>query len=613
MNVSFTLDINSTAGALPNFQPENLNALKRKTISVAQANLRLGHLEETEPLTPRREKEREKLYELVDMTDGRLIDNPVFRVQWATGQFYNVQLLDNSQKSGSDLLLIDTKERFKNCNHQLSIMTTAMVRADSSRSILVNLVRPKPEMEWYKSGTLAQVQEILKSDFTDALCHTYLADLNLLLTARTLHKNAEIFQNILNLHSTCTELYEDNLVANRNLEITLLTQAEETRRFAIELRDLILINGGSQFNNYSEDFERQANAIITAQKKQSLGLYTSIEQTYDAFLKKIDSLNKEIGESSTKITGKQGTFLDMMNKYNFIMSDKDAIEKELNQLAEKFQKWEEAKHKEDQSRKTETYTEDEVYTTNVPRQVSRTVSEPTTTSYFWGLFSSTGTTTRTTYQTEWVSEKRTIQVQKTKMTQEDHGSATLREEYRQLKAKFDQNDAKLQAQKIELKELIRKNSPGYTENELEQAAQSLAAALTALQMLKTAIQKKQNQIKQQIISINHSLGKRDQNTKLIGSFLNSINELQDLQNHILSAHAIWIQSHRQCSAIQSIQFQKSIYLTSVIRDLQENSNEGCKTIEAEIAHIQNIALSSPENPIVKKFPSYQQLIDAYED
>jgi hypothetical protein len=623
-------DTQSRIGELSAFKVDDPDSFIRKTISIAQAKLRLNYLDRAEdncsPLSPKSVREQ---IELGEFFSSRVTD--AFNVKInrrAPSLHYTIQLKEDPLKT------------FKDCDRHLQTMTKALISAASSRNILMTYVT-QPDvpdgdgMEWYRATTFAQMETVMNSDFLDALKHTYIANLSLLRSARYLHKNTEIFTNILELHSGSYRLYDDQVECGRTCEMSILDHSELTRGNATRLRDTIL-TCGPRLDVAPADFVSNVDVIMRDEAQQALILYSSLHKSFDHFLEKIQNLGRNIKCSIEKIAEKQTTFLNLANDFDTIIGKKLELEAEERKILQKLAAAEDARNKEINSRRTETSYTPVTQTIAVP--VSYVVSVPVTysleipysytKSWFWGLFKSTyyGTRTETRVttrsetrtamrsetRTAMRSETRTTLVADTRMIQDDYGSAKLQAEYEELKRLMTQNSDRLQEQQTKLRLSLKEHAQGYTEEELREGASSLAAALVAVYSLEQAIMIKKTQVEEQMNLIEYKLALEapsNPNEQEIKTSADAIFQLCLLRDKILSSHAIWIQSHRQLAAIQSIHKAEAEIRLLLSDDITQGTHIMANKIDTEIGLIRETPdINAPNHPIGNKFLTVKELL-----
>jgi len=558
----------ATSSSSPSISGINLEdpaTFMRKTLTPDQANDRLGILEkaqetlqaQSQNLTPRSLREKQELEGVFGADESTLGQERVTRKEPA--QYYTIQF-SSQWISPPALTLISPQQRliekFNRANTRITALNT-YVSDGSQTGILNAVVNPGQEMTWYQEAYNLQTEAIFKTDFLDALRYSYAANLNLLSAAALLSREVGVYRELLDLHGMSTSTYEDQVFLNRNCEMTILENARKTQRSLLELRDL-LIDCGPRLSVESADFLERCNGIVEAEEKRTIALCKSINTANTEFLAKLESLKSGIDKCLKKIDTTQSEITLIIKKFEAVLKEKEELSVRKTEIQSKYEDFQKAKEKEHTSRKVEVK-----------------------------------------HHKVWVFEWSTSNV-----VEADFGSSNLYLNYLKITQDSEAIENKLRTLETELEGKIQQHGTACNQNDLNQAAGSLAAALSAVKQLENAVQIKKQKTETQINQIQARLTNKE---LAIQTIPQAVNFLGDLNDKILGAHTLWVQSHKQVGAIQVIRSEEQGLMLCLTQALQEGTEAGVVAIRAALAPFKGI--QGGNNPLISRMPSEIQLLE----
>ncbi len=539
--------------------PINLNdsaSLLRKRLTPDQADQRLRILEvqqeallrEGSDLSPRSTRE---LRELAELASEDSVKYSVTITRQDPSQFYHVEFNTHPQ--------VAAIRAFNRIGPMINSMTQHIGQVSELR-ILEALVAPKEEMKWYQAETLCQMHAILKTDFLDGLKYAYMAGLNLLQAARCLYKDPKVYQQITKVHAKAFDLYEDQIQFNRSCEMNILEHSQVSQKELENMRDLVL-RSGEKLDTPPEDFLPLCNAVIERESRHAAQLYLAIEASATTFLGKLAPLSLEIDTCIQAISQSSLEVASLIKLFDEALKKKQALGEKEQAIQRKFESYQETKAKEFASRQ----------------------AEKTGGGFMMVSWSST------------------------EIVEADLGSKDLFAEYQELGRESKVLATELKKLEGQLATQLQAHASQYaTAEELNQGAQSLSAAFSAVKQLENAIKIKQSQAKSQVELIQRKLQIQDQGQQEIKNIQHAVGYLDILRNKLLNSHAIWIQSHKQCFTMQAVRRGEDSLRTLLMADLAEGKDTGLKAIRTEI---NRFALTGADDVVTSQMLTNEQLLE----
>ncbi len=519
---------------------DNPQTFVRKTLTGEQADMRLRILEakkdslmaKKEDLSPRSLREYKELATVLS-EDARPFTVKITREEPA--QHYRIEFNQDPRVA-----------EFKKDKEMIESLNTSLAGGGSQVGILRALVNPITGIEWYKVATLAQMNAVLKSDFLDSLKHGFIANLNLILAARNLWKNSEVSQNISKLHAEAFNLYQDNINFNRTCEELILANAQSSVSSLVKMKDCIQ-QCGARLETQPEDFIAKCNAVVIDEETKALELYKKIHASSEDFLKQLDHLKVGIEATLANIGSANKKITELLKQM-----------KELNQKKNELQK-----------AKDEVQTEYEAFQARLQIKEDEKANNNTS----WNFFSGIKSLFQIKTTVLWIADQ----------AQEAFATVEQWQKYRAVKNESVTIEAELKKLQKELNTQLREQVQFLTTQEdVEEAAKSLTAAFEAVNQIESAIVIRKSQAERQAHVMAAKLGQHKSGHSDIRGVNEALMYLEAYLQKVLNGHAIWVQSHRQCTTMQQVRSKETGLKMRVFNEIQEGKDDAVKELRGTI-------------------------------
>jgi hypothetical protein len=210
---------------------------------------------------------------------------------------------------------------------------------------VLQAIQPMAQSNWFHGAIMAHAQNVLSSDFMDAIKTTLVGNMSILRASLLLMGKPDLFRQVLSLYSSSNDLYNKQISYNRSFELELLKNTEDTYRALRTLHTKVVdICGPTLEENPS--LAQAVQQFRMAEAEVTLTANTTINTYCETFLHEIDDLKTRTQECINTITARNTKVKDAMAHMAKVVQQQTLLNEKQNQMQADFDAYQSAKQKE---------------------------------------------------------------------------------------------------------------------------------------------------------------------------------------------------------------------------------------------------------------------------
>jgi len=491
-------------------------------------------------LTPKSIKEFEQLDQLNDRAGNEVLDGqPPFKICLVPNiPYYRVQFGRTKVES------------YKDVQQQIAEVPRTPVQ-------VLRAIQPMSRASSFQGLILDQMQSVLSSDFMNALKATLMGNMCVLRASVLLMGKPELFRDVLSLYTSSSDLYNTQITYNRQFELELLQNTEDTYHDLQALHRQILTICGTTLDEKPE-LVQAVQAYREAEAKATIKVNTAITTHCDTFLNEIDALKKRTLECINKITDKNKEVEAALTHMTKLVQQQDLLTTKQNKMQAEFDAYQSAKQKELDSRRV-------------------TEKGSSFKLFFITLYSTLNT----------------------QVTKEDFGSEEAYKRYLLIKQEETVlSNAITNAKNTLANTMAGVIAYGQDQNSLQSSMHALSTSVLCVHQLEVALNQRRRHAQDQIDTCKKILQGNDQTTESKSgmSVENALAFIQEVMRKTIKKQALWLASHRQTFTLQNFQQLEQEVRLMVIGALTGDEVTPAALVTTVTALLSDRFPTDPSNP-----------------
>lgn len=317
--------------------PKNL---RRQVLSPAEANARyvlLSDLEEDlvnrgESLSPRSGRELRELATLVTRSRTEILQGtfPIYRLPTVT-PWYEVRY-------GSSKI-----EYYSELSQQIVELPQTGVK-------ILQAMQSTSQANWFYHAIGAHTQDVFGASFMGVLRSTLIANICVLRASLILSRDPKLFLEVLNLYAESNNLYNHQISYNRQVELTLLTSAEQSYFGIKSLHARMPELCGPALNEDPRALET-SRAFLEKETQLALTANNEIIHSCNTFLARVSELETKVQHCLDNISHQHQAVRNATGEVKKILHQQEVLNEKQVAIQAEYEGFQRKKDKEIASRK----------------------------------------------------------------------------------------------------------------------------------------------------------------------------------------------------------------------------------------------------------------------
>lgn len=444
---------------------------------------------------------------------------------------------------------------------------------------ILQAIQPTQQDSWFHSAIVEHAQDVLSSGFMSALRATLVANMCVLRASMLLVGEPRLYREALTLYSNSNNLYNTQTSYNRQVELELITSAEDSYYAITSLHRQILEICGSDFGDNPTDLEAAAQKFRVDETQASLEANTAIEIHCNLFLAEIAQLETQAQTCITNISGRHSQVTDALAEVKSILEQQERLHNKQREIQADFEKFQQTRSMELNSRREVVHSSTQVFRTGM-----------------W-----------------WWRRAIFVTTHRSEIVESDFGSHDAHTRYLQALGEGDALAKRLEQARDNLTTSMVASGLmqyGKDQKSLETAAGALSTAMMCIGELKIALLQRRNQATDQKCTCEALLrGPRDDSLKTVTAVLNF---LEMSIERTIRKQALWLGSSRQTFTLQKCQELEQRVRIQVINALSNSASDpsaiASAARELEYRFPAGIGRKEGDRSVEAQLPSYPEML-----